>query len=590
MMQKAIRASSISKPARHAVPALMDPLQPLIQRASLYASHNTALLNYRKNKVNIYTRLNYINASGTVDWTQDYRFLDKADNIIGSSWMHSIPVEVFEKNNERLGMDYFQSDNTFMGISFSGAYYGNTMHSPINMTDKQNGSTTTTLRNTYESSLRRNGGMNAYLKHTFSKRSELNVNLDYLLYTRIMDQYLTTEANKDGVLLPDQLTLRSKLPYNVQVYSARADHSYAFSNGLKLETGAKYSRVINDNDTWFSVLSNGNWIFDSRRTNHFVYKEQIGALYINTVKKLGDKWEAQLGLRGEYADIYGIQLANGQEVKRKLPALFPTAYVVYKPDSLNSLEANYGRRVERPEYRSLNPFNYYTFYNTYQRGNPYLLPQYTNNLKLKHTFKNTWTTSLQLSEITNVIRTINGTDAASLTTYGLPVNLSSSRFSNLSCTYNGNPVPWWNMTASVSGRYVMHYDAALQATKEGTGYAAQWYNEFTLGKWTMDCYAAYNSDGISSPVAADLWNLYTNMSISRKLLKDNLTLRLITNDPFFIYKNSYSIFQPNLVGTSTLRMNSRDITLVATFTFGTKNNRNTPQREKAPEEANRVGM
>jgi outer membrane receptor for ferrienterochelin and colicin len=45
-------------------------------KSKLYASNNTALVNYRKNKINIYARLNYINASGTVDWTQNYRFLD----------------------------------------------------------------------------------------------------------------------------------------------------------------------------------------------------------------------------------------------------------------------------------------------------------------------------------------------------------------------------------------------------------------------------------------------------------------------------------------------------------------------------------
>ena len=557
-------------------------------KSKLYASNNTAQLNYRKNKLNIYARLNYINASGTVDWTQDYKFLDKADNIVGTSWMHSTPVEVFEKNNERLGFDYFHSDNTTIGAYLSGAYYGNTMHSPIYFIDKVNTSTTTTTRGTDESSLRRNGGANAYIKHTFNKSSELNINLDYLLYTRTMDQYLETEASKDGTPLPDQLILRSKLPYNIQVYSGRADHSYTFANGFKLETGAKYSYVINDNDTWFSLYSNGNWIFDPNRTNHFIYKEQIGALYLNGSKKLGEKWEAQVGLRGENANIQGLQKTTGEEFTRHLPALFPTFYIVYKPDSLNNIEINYGRRIQRPDYRSLNPFNYYTFYNTYQRGNPYLLPQYANNAELKHTYKNTWITSLQLSEISNMIGTINATDSTTLTTYGLPVNFSSSHQSSLMITYNGNPLTWWNMMFSAGGNYATFRDATTQTTSQGMGYSGQWYNQFTLGKWTLDCYAGYNSGNVESPISADKWNLYTNMSISRKFIKDKLTTTLIINDPFYIYRNGYETFQPNLSGTSSLKLNSRDITLVATYTFGSKNSRQE-QREKAPDEAKRVG-
>lgn len=558
-------------------------------KSKLYASNNTALLNYRKNKINLYARLNYINAAGTVDWTQNYRFLDSADNTVGTSLMHSRPVESFEKNNEKMGIDYLPSDKTSLGGHLSGAYYGNTMHSFIVFSDQQNKSTTTTLRNTDESSIRQNAGANAYMKHTFSKLSELNINLDYLLYTRTMDQDLTTDATKDKTPLPDQLILRSRLPYNIQVYSGRADHSYTFTNGLKLESGAKYSYVVNDNDTWFSVFSHGSWVFDPGRTNHFIYKEQIGALYLNGSKKLGDKWEAQLGLRGEDVTLHGIQKTTGQEVNRHLPSLFPTFYIVYKPDSVNSMELNYGRRVQRPDYRSLNPFNYYTFYNTYQRGNPNLMSQYSNNIELKHSYKNTWITSLQLSQITNMIGSINATDNATLTTYGLPINFSYARQSNLILTYNGNPASWWNMMLSVSGNYAFFRDATMRASSEGIGYAGQWYNEFTLAKWNIDCYAGYSSGNVESPISADKWNLYTNISISRELMKDKLTLRLIANDPFYIYRNGYKIFQPDLSGTSTLKMNSRDVTIVATYTFGSKSNRQE-QRGKVPDEAKRVGM
>jgi len=101
--------------------------------------------------------------------------------------MHSLPVEVFEKWNARIGADYNYSENTTIGTSLTGAYYGNTMHSVIKTINNDiNNNLTSSIRNSDEFSLRRNPGWNAYLKHAFSKKSELNVNVDYLLYTRVM--------------------------------------------------------------------------------------------------------------------------------------------------------------------------------------------------------------------------------------------------------------------------------------------------------------------------------------------------------------------------------------------------------------------
>jgi hypothetical protein len=555
-----------------------------------YSSHNTLLLNYRKGKINTYASLNYINAKGTVRWSQDYAFRDAIDNVMATSSMVSVPVEVFEKNNERLGLDYYYSDKTTMGVCLTGAYYGNTMHSEISFTDKANGSTTYTTRNTWESSLRQNGGANAYLKHTFSKQSELDINLDYLLYTRTMDQYLNTAADKDGVQLTGQLELRSKLPYYTQVRSARLDQTFALPSGIGLEMGAKYSYVTMDNDARYEVKDNSNWVHDGSRTNHFLYKENIGALYVKGTKKFGDKWDAQLGLRGEYADMLGMQLTTGQQVHRELPALFPTAFVLYKPDSQNNIELNYGRRVNRPEYRSLNTFNYYTFYNTYQRGNPYLLPEYTHSTNLRHTYKSHWITNLQLYITTNALGFLNVADAATQTTYGMPVNFKTNKQAILSFGYNGKVSERWDMVASLYSRYVTYGGMAgnQAVSAKGLGYGGYFQNQFTFGKWEAECMAHFSTDMPGSPVSTDKAKIYMNMGVSRTLLKGDLKVTMYVDDPFYIYSNNYEIFQPDLIGKTSFRPNSRNVSVTATYTFGRSSNRSTEKRDNAPDEAKRA--
>ncbi|MBC7554198.1 MAG: TonB-dependent receptor [Taibaiella sp.] len=561
--------------------------------SKLYGNFNTLLLNYRVNKLNYYASINYQDAAGTVDWTNDMKFTGASGEILSRSAMHSVPVEKFEKWNLRGGADYSYDINTTMGIGVTGAYYTNKMHSVINTTNEDiAGGTTLMTRNTNEASLRRNGAVNAYLKHAFSKQAELNISLDYLLFTRKMSQHLATDATKDGQQLPGQLALRSQLPINIQIWSGKADYSLALANGLKIESGAKFSHVAVDNSGLYETYINGSWLYDSSRTNHFLYDENISALYINATRRLRNtgRWEGQLGLRGELAQLRGMQQATKEEFTRRMPALFPTAYLSYKADSNNSFELSYGRRVERPHYSMLNPFNYYTFYNTYQKGNPGLLPQYSHDVQLKHTYKDKLTTTLDVSAVTDNLSNVVVADAATQTTYGIPVNFGTTKMASLSVGYNGKPYPWWDLVVTVQGMYssqsgLINNNPVANAAPA----AAVWLNnQFTAGKWTVDCWVNYNSTAVSSPVSRDRQNLFLSFGALRKWWHDTLTAKLATDDPFYSYRNASESAQPGLYSRSTLKPNSRTATLSLTWSFGARAENNTARESNGPEEVKRL--
>ncbi|MES2704224.1 MAG: outer membrane beta-barrel protein [Bacteroidota bacterium] len=556
--------------------------------SKLYASNSTVLVNYRKNKVNIFASANYINAMGTVDWMQWVAIKAADGTVLSRATQHAAPVEDFDKQNWRAGIDYIASDKTSMGVQITGAFYNNIMHSPIIMTVADASGTTEGRRNTYEWSVRKNGTANAWLKHNFSKRSELNVNADYLIYTRRMGQYLQTETEKDSVAMPGQLVLRSQLPYTMQVHSARADHTYTAANGLKIESGGKYSYVTMDNAGQFEQYSNDTWQPDASRTNRFLYTEHISALYANATKKLGAHWDAQLGLRGELAEIRGVQEATAQGFTRSMPALFPTAYISYKPDSAHNIEVNYGRRVERPQYRMLNPFNYYTFYNSYQRGNPNLLPEYTHNLELRHSYKNTWNTSLELSATNPVIAWLLVPDGQTGITYETPYNFSTNKLATLSLNYTGKPRPWWEASVTVTGRYanVTGIYNNIPLHREGLGVFVWAQSQLTFGKWSGEVYCGYNGNMVTTPVSRDGANLYTAAGIGRKLAKDKLNIRLITNDLFYVYRNVFTGSQPGFDNSGRLMPNSRDVTLVVTYNFG--QGKSDQRKDRGPEEAKRL--
>ena len=561
-------------------------------QSKVYGSVTTLLFNYRVNKLNLYTSINYIKASSTVNWKNDFHFLDASGATEASSSMNATPVEVYDKWNLRSGADYYFSDKTTMGIGVTGAYYTNNMGTEVyTMNQGFGGGETDFARHTTESSLRRNAGVNAYLKTTFSARSELNVNIDYLLFTRLMGQNLNTEAFSGGASLPGQLQLQSAMPINIQVWSARIDHTFKIKDGLRLESGGKVSYTDVDNSGSYDTLSPSGWVHDASRSDHFLYNEKTGALYLNAIKTLdkSGKWEGQLGLRGELVQLHGYQQVNGEAFSRSLPALFPTAFISYKPDSNNYLELNYGRRVERPKYNLLNPFNYYTFYNSYEKGNPELLPQYSHNIELKHVYISALTTALDLSLVNNNISNVVYADNTTRTTYTAPINFGTTQVANLSLTYNHKPKKWWDLTIAMQGGWDS-YSGQLnnQVVKNSGVYGALWMNnQVTMGKWIAECWLNYNSFTVTGPVSADYENVFMNFGVSRKWYADKLTVKCTIDDPFYIYRTVSETRQPGLYSHTTLQPNSRNVNLALTYVFGGTKDRNAEHNSAAPDEAKR---
>ena len=63
---------------------------------------------------------------------------------------------------------------------------------------------------------------------------------------------------------------------------------------------------------------------------------------------------------------------------------------------------SYSRRIDRPSYQNLNPFEFNLDKYTFQRGNPNLRPQYTNSFGLTNIYKYRLTTTLNYSHVSDV--------------------------------------------------------------------------------------------------------------------------------------------------------------------------------------------
>lgn len=129
------------------------------------------------------------------------------------------------------------------------------------------------------------------------------------------------------------------------------------------------------------------WINDPKLSTTFFYKENINAFYISSNIK-SDVVTAEIGVRVENTNI------KTEVVSQSYTHLFPTLSLSWQTADYHALNLHYDRRIDRPNYRDLNPFVYVFDSYTYEQGNIDLKPQLTDRLNLSCTIRKAYKIAL----------------------------------------------------------------------------------------------------------------------------------------------------------------------------------------------------
>jgi len=210
---------------------------------------------------------------------------------------------------------------------------------------------------------------------------ELNIGLNY--FSNDPDNTINFQTRRQESDNPDNFESNSKLDYSI--YSGRVDLSLPYNFG-RLETGTKFTYFENKSSLKFYNFQEigGN----QNAPNIFDYQEKNYAGYISFDKNINEKWSSKVGIRYEYSDINALSNNSGEPIDYNYGEWFPTAYISYKPNNINTFNINYSRRINRPSFRSLNPNRWYINPYSYSQGNPLLKPSFSNNLEFGYAFKN----------------------------------------------------------------------------------------------------------------------------------------------------------------------------------------------------------
>lgn len=569
-------------------------------RESLYMmpkSQNSINFNYRKKKINFFGNYNPNINRGRAELQINRKVLSSNKETIGYNDVETNFRFGNQNQTLKLGLDYFADKNNTFGMVVSGFVFSGhpTPNTITTISNVNHQPLSQMISNTDNHIQFKNFTSNLNYRHLFDTTGrELTADFDFIHYDNVSDMLLTTDVYSGSGQQTGQLTLNGHLPSDINIYSVKSDYVHPLKKGGKIEAGFKSSFVKNDNLVGYVRWDGTNWVNDAR-SNHFIYDENINAVYINGNKQV-KKWSFQLGLRLENTIAKGYQVTNDSTFKRNFTNLFPTGFVSYALNKNNQLTLSYGRRITRPNYQDLNPFIYFLDSITYRKGNPFLMPQFTRNIELSHSFKGKLITTLNYNNTTDVLSQIVKPDPGNENIlYLTSDNVAKFRNMGIAITAPFPIAKWWNANFFLNV-YNNRYQGIYDTTSLDISYTSFLFNmtqTFTLKKgYTLEMSGFYRARGVDQLTINDPMYVIS-FAGQKQVMKGKGTVRLNLRDPFWIQrysgKTQYGVVDSRLKN----QWDNRQVTMSFTYRFGKTNQQNPPPRRRnsgSQDEQNRVGQ
>jgi iron complex outermembrane recepter protein len=500
-----------------------------------YAKYNTSIsLNNRSKKVNLFgtysnrfdNNYNFIN----LNRTQSNTNFDSRSSTVSNN----------NANNVKVGMDYFKNKKNTFGFIFNGNFNNNFGDGNTRTPIKPNASPTPTqvliAQNNAESvSYNAQGNFNYRFVDTLGH--SINTDFDFGKYQNIRSNFQPNSYyNGNETVVQQVFDYQMKTPINIKIFSLKTDYEQNFMKG-KLGLGFKTSIVKTDNTFDFFNVNSGVAIQDFARSNNFKFSENINAGYFNFNRNL-KKINYQLGLRVEQTistgDLTSTQNNSNNTVKRNYLDYFPSAGITFNPNQNNAWQLNYSRRIERPSYQSLNPFEMQLDELTFQRGNPFLQPQYTNTFKIGHTYKYTLNTTLSYSHISDFFAQITQAEGTNRN-FIMQRNVATQEVWNLGISYPFNVNKWWEVFANVqasNSSFKGNDVNFVSITQNNFNLYGQ--NTFSLpSKIKFEVSGWYSSPSVWGGTYRTKALGSLDLAVQKKIFNDQFNLRLAVSDVFF---------------------------------------------------------
>lgn len=553
-------------------------------------------VNHRNKKLNVYGSYNFSYRKGFNN-LELYRGFYNNDTFLTAFDQRNNIIFPVKNHIARAGIDYNINKRNAVGIVVNGM---SNKFNPqgLNISDVLGENQVPVSRFETENKSFDNWynfSANANYKHVLDTAgSEITVDVDYAHFGNKNEQNFTTRYFAlNNVQFQDPYILYGDVRGGLDIYSVKSDLVKQLKKKRKLEAGLKSSYVVADNNLKFFDRSSGTDIYDSLKSNHFIYDENINAGYATWSGEFG-KWNIQTGLRAEMTHVVGKQLVNNKSFDTTYLQFFPNIYAGYKLNEKNTVEISYNRRIDRPGYDQLNPFKFYLDPTTYKEGNPYLRPQTTHTIETAYLWNQQIYASLGVSRTMNNITEII---APSATEQNVTVQ-TNINLRKVDLFYTNISVPvdiakWWHSTNNI-GAYFAEYTGYVARTaidKRGNfAWNVNTVNTFTLGKTvSAELTANYRAKEIYAyDIIQPIW--FVSAGIQKKMLNNRAVVKLNVSDIFFTNKITADVAFTDYTENFVVKRETRVATIAVSYKFGNTNVQGSRRRSGGAEDLKqRVG-
>ncbi|MEZ0611337.1 TonB-dependent receptor domain-containing protein [Fibrella sp. WM1] len=434
----------------------------------------------------------------------------------------------------RLGADWSLGKRSLLGVLLNGLDSEGDANGQTDTDATTTGQTQNLLKTRNQTDRRwQNLTANLNYKLTLNDRGhELTVDADMARYNLLNHSLLTTQRLADT--LPVSQAIRNNLPTTVNYKAFKLDYVRPLPNSYKLEMGFKLSGTLIDSDLAAEVQVAEQWQPDRSRSNQFSYSEDVRAGYV-TMHKNWKRADLQVGLRTEYTDTEGVSGTLNQRNSRQYWQWFPSVFFNQALTSILGVSVSYSRRIDRPGYQDLNPFVYYIDPYTYQRGNPNLVPQLTNNWKATLTYQKLPLFSVGYSVTNNVITQVTEQDPNSRAAFSTMANLDEQHNAYATLNFPLSFAKWLSGYGSLTGfrnSYTSTYLDGLYADARWSYTAFATATAKVGSRLSVELSGSYQGPGVLGLVRYNGYGV-VNMGMQYSLANEQTRLRLSANDLFY---------------------------------------------------------
>ena len=525
-------------------------------------------LNNRSKKTNLFG--SYSTSQGKHDMALDFDRYQNGFEYISRSVLTSLR----NSHNGKVGFDWFANDKHTFGILGSGSYFNAGSNSVTstgigleNQPLLQNLSANNIVTGAnYQAA----GNLNYRFADTLGH--ELTIDGDYGIYNRESSSFQPNIYTDSSGAVTDENNFRMVTPIDIELISAKFDYSQYLWGG-KLGFGGKFSRVNTANIfEFYDSYSTGDTL-DAARSNEFYYNETIGAAYVNYGRKLGKKWNLQLGLRYEHTiakgNLHSLQATALDTVNLNYPQLFPSGGLTWTPNMKNMWSLTFGRRIRRPNYQILNPFVSQLDELSYRQGNPTLQPSFSNNARVSHTFKYRFTSSLSYSYTQNFFAQVTDTIGGN-GNFMQTRNVADEQTINLSVALPFQIKKWWSVFLNVGAYHTSYFandDKFIPVNRATATFYAS--NTFLLpAGFKFEVSGFFSSPSIwgGTYLVNSLGSL--NLAVEKKFMKEKMSLRVAASDIFYTSGWTADLQYGGLSIYGTGAWESQKIAVSLSYNFG----------------------